>query len=50
VRGRRFDPTTPIADFRGRWRELLTNTPLVKGTEFAKQILGRWAVWEKMSQ
>jgi hypothetical protein len=41
----RFDPNAPIAQFRDRWRNLLTTSPLVKGTEFAKTIGERWDSW-----
>jgi hypothetical protein len=41
----RFDPATPVAQFRARWRTLLTESPLVRGTEFAKTIGQRWDSW-----
>lgn len=46
---RQFNPAAPVAEFRGRWRTLLTSSALVKGTEFAKTISGRWTMWEKLS-
>lgn len=46
---RRFDPNTPAAEFRGRWRQILTDAPLVRGTEFAAKLPNRWAAWERLS-
>ena len=46
---RRFDPATPLAQFRPRWRQLLTDSPLVRGTGFAKEIGNRWASWEALT-
>jgi hypothetical protein len=41
----RFDRTEPVAAFRKRWLTLLTTSPLVQGTTFAKQIGERWGTW-----
>ncbi len=41
----RFDAAAPVGDFRARWRNLLTNSPLVRGTTFAKTIGPRWDEW-----
>lgn len=41
----RYDPAAPVAQFRARWRELLTASPLVKGTPFAKSIAARLDSW-----
>ncbi|MCS6864683.1 MAG: TolC family protein [Gemmataceae bacterium] len=41
----RFDPAEPVAAFRKRWLNLLTESPLVKGTQFAQDIEKRWATW-----
>ncbi len=41
----RFDPAEPVAAFRKRWLSLLTESPLVKGTQFAQDIEKRWAAW-----
>ena len=41
---RKYDPAQPVAQFRPRWRQLLTESSLMKGTTFAKTIgdtLGR---------
>jgi hypothetical protein len=46
---RRFDPAAPVADFRPRWRRLLTEPALVRGTGFARDITNRWAGWERLS-
>ena len=35
---RRFDPAEPVNRFRDRWRQILTESPLVRGTEFSKNI------------
>ncbi|MBY0457110.1 MAG: TolC family protein, partial [Gemmataceae bacterium] len=43
----KFDPAQPVGQFRGRWRALLTEAPLVKGTPFAKNIGGRLDEWQK---
>ncbi len=45
---RRFDPNTPAAQFRGGWRQILTDAPLVKGTDFAAKLPNRWAAWERL--
>jgi hypothetical protein len=41
----KYDRTEPIAGFRKRWLTLLTTSPLVQGTPFAKQIAERWGAW-----
>lgn len=41
----KYDPATPVAQFRSRWRALLTESPLVKGTAFAKSISERFDAW-----
>jgi hypothetical protein len=41
----RFDPAEPVAAFRKRWLNLLTESPLVKGTQFAQDIEKRWVAW-----
>jgi hypothetical protein len=41
----RFDPAAPPADFRARWRKFFTDSPLVRGTAFAKNIGARWDAW-----
>ena len=47
--GRRYDPAAPAAQLRVRGRQLLTESPLARGTPFAKDVAIRWAVWEKYS-
>jgi outer membrane efflux protein len=47
---RKFNPDDPVAEFRARWRRLLSQSGLVEGTTFAKTILGRWDAWAKMSE
>jgi outer membrane protein TolC len=34
---------------RGEFRKRLTELPIVQGTPFQQQVLGRWAAWEKLS-
>ncbi|HJZ59973.1 MAG TPA: hypothetical protein VKE74_33835, partial [Gemmataceae bacterium] len=46
---RQYDPAAPVAGFRQRWRMIFTESPLVRGTEFAKTIGPAWATWEKRS-
>ena len=46
---RRYDPATPAAQLRIRGRQLLTESALVRGTPFAKEIISRWAAWEKLT-
>ena len=41
----KYDPAAPVAQFRARWRALLTESPLVKGTPFAKSIGERLDSW-----
>ncbi|HYH66931.1 MAG TPA: TolC family protein [Urbifossiella sp.] len=47
--GRQFDPTAPVDQIRVRLRRLLTDSPVVKGTEFAAALPNRWATWERLS-
>ncbi|MDB5308931.1 MAG: hypothetical protein JWO38_3133 [Gemmataceae bacterium] len=47
---RRFNPADPVDQFRARWRQLLTDSPLVRGTGFAKEIPARWGAWEKLTR
>ena len=46
---RQFDPAAPVAAFRPFWRNLLTASPLVRGTPFADTIRTGWAGWESLS-
>jgi hypothetical protein len=46
---RRLDPAEPVNRFRPRWRQLLTESPLVRGTAFAKDIAARWAEWQSLT-
>ncbi len=39
----------PIDQFRDRWRKLLTESELVKGTAFVKGISARWDAWAKLT-
>ncbi|MBN9120919.1 MAG: TolC family protein, partial [Planctomycetes bacterium] len=41
----RFDPALAVADFRARWRDLLTASPLVRGTQFGRTVGARWDTW-----
>ncbi|MDY3552461.1 TolC family protein [Gemmata sp. JC717] len=41
----KYDPAVPVAQFRARWRALLTESPLAKGTAFAKSIGERFDSW-----
>jgi hypothetical protein len=45
----RFDRSTPPGQFRAGWRALLTNSPLMRGTAFAKAIGPRWDEWAKLT-
>ena len=47
VLARRYDPAQPVNLFRPAWLQLLTDAPLVRGTEFAQTIPARWAAWER---
>jgi hypothetical protein len=38
-----------LAKVRGEFRNRLTGLPLVQGTPFARVVLERWSVWEKLS-
>ena len=42
IEAQRFDPAAPADQFRPRWRRLLTETELVRGTAFAKEIGAGW--------
>lgn len=44
-----FNPKDPVNNLRPRWRRLLTESSLVKGTPFARGIGVRWDSWAKMS-
>ena len=46
---RQYNPADPIDQFRPRWRKLLTESELVKGTAFSKGIGAAWDVWAKMT-
>lgn len=45
VEGAKFSPNEPVGDFRRRWLTLFTQSPLVRGTEFARTIGKRWESW-----
>ncbi|HEY1191132.1 MAG TPA: TolC family protein [Gemmata sp.] len=45
LRAAKYDPAAPVAGFRARWRALLTESPLVAGTPFAKSIGERFDSW-----
>jgi len=47
--GRQFDPAAPVDQIRVRLRRLLSDSPVVKGTEFAAALPNRWATWERLS-
>ncbi|MDW8243988.1 MAG: TolC family protein [Thermogemmata sp.] len=47
---RQFDPQEPVERFRERWRRLLTESALVKGTDFARGIEQRWESWQRLNQ
>jgi hypothetical protein len=49
VVSRQYDPNNPPAQFRGYWRRLLTESDLVKGTEFAKGILPKLDALAKLT-
>jgi hypothetical protein len=38
-----------VPKVRGELRKIFTSSDLTKGTRFAAEISGRWAVWEKLS-
>ena len=42
----KFDPAANPADYRQRWRQLLTQSPLARGTRFAKD----YPVWSEQLQ
>ncbi len=46
---RKFDPNEDNAAFRKRWLDLLTQSQLTKGTNFAKNVARRLARWEQMT-
>jgi len=41
----KYDPAAPVAQARARWRGFFTQSPLVKGTSFAKTIGERLDSW-----
>lgn len=43
--GAKYNPADPVAAFRKRWFALFTESALVKGTPFAKDIAARWESW-----
>jgi hypothetical protein len=47
---RQYNPNDPIEQFRAKWRKLLTESDLVKGTKFAKEIVAKWDEWAKMTE
>ncbi len=49
VAAAKFDPADPLAQFRARWRAQLTDSPLARGTPFAKTIGDRWDAWAKLT-
>jgi hypothetical protein len=44
-----FNPNDPVNTQRARWLRLLTESTLVRGTEFARSIGSRWNVWAKLT-
>lgn len=47
---RAYDPNEPVNRFRPRWRQILTESPLVRGTEFARGLPARWGAWETLTE
>jgi hypothetical protein len=47
---RAYNPADPVNRFRPRWRQILTDAPLVRGTQFSRNILARWASWESLNE
>ncbi|QDU22373.1 TolC family protein [Urbifossiella limnaea] len=47
--GRQFDPAAPVDQIRARLKRLLSDAPIVKGTDFAAKLPNRWAAWEGLS-
>jgi hypothetical protein len=45
----KFDPNDPVATYRVRWRQLLTDSRLVKGTRFSRTIAERWDAWARLT-
>jgi len=43
--GAKYNPAEPVAAFRKRWLTLFTESALVRGTPFAKNIVARWESW-----
>lgn len=41
------DPALNVNLFRPGWRQILTGSPLVRGTQFAQVIAGQWAAWDR---
>ena len=44
-----YNPQEPPEQFRARWKSLLTDSELSRGTAFAKGIVARWDVWAKLT-
>jgi len=44
---RQYDPSLPADQFRPRWRRLLTESKLLKGTAFSQGIAQRWDIWAR---
>ncbi|WP_439623156.1 hypothetical protein [Gemmata sp.] len=42
---RQYNLSDPIGEFRPRWRRLLTESDLVRGTTFSRTIGARWDAW-----
>jgi hypothetical protein len=49
AQARRYEPNVAANQSRARARQILTESPLVRGTPFATGIGARWAVWEKLT-
>lgn len=47
---RQYNPNNPVNQFRPRWRQILTESPLVRGTQFARNLAARWAAWEALNE
>ena len=46
---RAYNPAEAVNLFRPRWRRILTESPLVRGTNFARDLPARWGTWEKLT-
>src|SRR5262249_49318705 len=45
----KLDAADKVAEVRGRFRQLFTESAITRGTRFREELPGRWADWQKMT-